>query len=72
MGAGKKVRCKLCQDVIQSKFRHDFQACKCRAIFIDGGDSYTRMGWPTGPMENFIEEVTEPDLDDNGLLRSGN
>lgn len=56
MGAGPKVRCKVCGDVIQSKYRHDWVACKCRAIFIDGGDSYTRCG---GSPENFDWSVNQ-------------
>ncbi|SOC27590.1 hypothetical protein SAMN05880501_1248 [Ureibacillus xyleni] len=40
-----KVRCKKCNDIIESKHRHDFQSCKCGAIFIDGGTNYQRFGW---------------------------
>src|SRR5574337_866627 len=35
--SGPKVRCKKCDDVIQSMHRHDFRWCKCGAIAIDGG-----------------------------------
>ena len=41
---GSKLRCLRCKDVIESKFRHDFRRCKCGAIFIDGGNEYTRYG----------------------------
>ena len=56
--AGPKVQCAKCGDIIQSKFRHDFVACKCRAIFIDGGGSYTRTG---GKIEDilFLKEKKE-------------
>ena len=40
-----KVRCKKCNEVIESKHRHDFKSCKCGAIFIDGGTDYQRYGW---------------------------
>lgn len=40
-----KVRCKKCDDVIESTHSHDFKRCKCRAIFIDGGTDYQRYGW---------------------------
>lgn len=43
MGAGQKVRCRKCGDVIQSQHRHDFRGCKCGAIAVDGGDSYLRI-----------------------------
>ena len=42
--AGPKVRCKVCDDVIQSMFRHDFKWCKGHHIFVDGGADYLRMG----------------------------
>jgi hypothetical protein len=50
-----KARCKKCQDVVESKFTHDFVSCKCGAMFVDGGKSYLRRG---GYPEN-IEELSE-------------
>lgn len=32
-----RVRCKLCQDVIESISPKDFKKCKCGSIGIDGG-----------------------------------
>ena len=50
MGAGKKVKCKHCGDVIVSKHVHDFVWCKCRKIAVDGGDEYLRLIFPdSGP-----------------------
>ena len=61
---GSKLRCLRCKDVIESKFRHDFRRCKCGAIFIDGGNEYTRYG---GYPEDFewVEEDTneKPETD---------
>ena len=37
-----KIRCKLCGDIIESKYRHDFQECSCKKTFVDGGDDYIR------------------------------
>lgn len=37
--------CLECDTVIESKFRHDFQECKCKALFVDGGRDYQRIGW---------------------------
>lgn len=39
-----KVRCKKCDDIIESKHAHDLQYCKCRSIYIDGGTEYQRYG----------------------------
>ena len=40
-----KVRCKKCDDIIESKSGHDLKRCECGAIFIDGGTDYQRYGW---------------------------
>jgi formylmethanofuran dehydrogenase subunit E len=53
-----KAQCKKCGDIIESLYRHDFQSCKCRAIFVDGGLDYLRSG--ADNFENFIDlSVTE-------------
>lgn len=31
------MKCKLCEDTIESKSQHDFKWCKCGAIGVDGG-----------------------------------
>ena len=41
-----KIKCKLCNTIIESKYTHDFQVCKCGKVYIDGGLSYTRIGFP--------------------------
>ena len=38
------AKCAKCGDEIESKHRHDFVSCKCRAIFTDGGKDYMRRG----------------------------
>lgn len=50
----KLFKCAACGDVITSRHTHDFRKCKCGAIFVDGGDAYTRLGWPSGPIEKAI------------------
>ena len=53
---GKRILCLKCGDVIESLDRHDFRPCFCGAIFIDGGNDYTRIG---GNREDyvFVEET---------------
>ena len=46
------VKCRKCEDIIESKTRHDFVMCKCKTIFTDGGQDYIRRG---GAPENMIE-----------------
>ena len=39
-----RAQCRKCEDIIESKHRHDFVRCKCGSIFIDGGLDYHRGG----------------------------
>jgi len=39
-----KAQCLLCNDIIESKHRHDFVKCKCGSCFVDGGLEYLRRG----------------------------
>ncbi|WP_062351165.1 MULTISPECIES: DUF7695 domain-containing protein [Bacillaceae] len=47
-----KVRCKKCDDIIESKHSYDFKRCSCGAIFVDGGKNYQRYGWGMNQTEN--------------------
>lgn len=39
------IRCKMCNTVLISKFRHDFRRCDCpNHTFVDGGEDYLRYG----------------------------
>ena len=40
-----KIRCLVCNTVLESKFTHDFQQCNCEnETFVDGGNDYMRVG----------------------------
>ena len=39
-----KAQCLVCNDIIESKSVHDFVQCKCKAIFVDGGNDDWRAG----------------------------
>lgn len=39
-----RARCALCGDIIESKRTHDWVACSCGEIFVDGGYEYCRAG----------------------------
>jgi hypothetical protein len=56
---GRRLRCKSCNDVIESKYTHDFVSCKCGMIFVDGGNEYTRYGYLKEHTEEQIEFVDE-------------
>jgi hypothetical protein len=38
------AQCLECNDIIESKYRHDFVQCSCGNIFVDGGTDYIRSG----------------------------
>lgn len=39
------IQCKLCGDIIESTYRHDFVECSCRSCYVDGGLDYQRIGF---------------------------
>lgn len=40
-----KVKCLLCNALLISTYRHDFQMCACpNQAFADGGYDYSRVG----------------------------
>lgn len=53
-----RAKCKKCNSIIESTYRHDYVRCACGEIFVDGGDDYFRYG--ASDMTNFIR------LDDEG------
>lgn len=48
---GRKILCKLCGTIIQSKYRHDFVSCTCGKVSVDGGDAYLRLIGKTSNMQ---------------------
>lgn len=54
------AECRRCGDVIESKHRHDFVACSCGAIFVDGGKAYLRRG--ENEPGTLIERSETPDI----------
>jgi len=51
------VRCKKCNDVIESRWTHDFVWCSCKAIFTDGGKDYVRRGGELDAMDDLSEYI---------------
>ena len=50
-------KCLYCNDIIESKHRHDFSTCKCGKTSIDGGTSYIRLVGDLDMIQNMIEYV---------------
>jgi hypothetical protein len=40
-----RAQCRVCQDMIESKHRHDFVNCQCGAISVDGGKDYLKRSF---------------------------
>lgn len=39
------IKCLECNEVLESKHRHDFVQCSCpNRAFVDGGSEYVRIG----------------------------
>jgi hypothetical protein len=37
-----KAQCLVCNEIIESKDRHDFVTCKCGNLSVDGGKDYLK------------------------------
>lgn len=58
------AKCLKCGDEIFSSHRHDFKACSCGNVFVDGGMSYIRHGYKSyDSYLNLSIEVSELDFE---------
>ena len=39
------IQCKICGDVIESTYRHDYVECRCKSCAVDGGHEYLRRSF---------------------------
>jgi hypothetical protein len=39
------IQCKLCGEIIESTYRHEYVECKCGACAVDGGHEYLRRSF---------------------------
>lgn len=63
-----KAQCLKCGDIIESKSRHDFVACSCGEVFVDGGTEYLRSG--AHDPRNFINLAITKEFDIEDLTNS--
>jgi hypothetical protein len=47
-----RIKCRKCGEIIESKYTHDYVACGCGAVAVDGGSSYLKR---TGNLDDIIE-----------------
>ena len=52
-----KVQCLNCGTVIESKHTHDLVICPCGDVYVDGGKSYLKRGFPADkvPEQAYLE-----------------
>jgi hypothetical protein len=60
-----RAQCLECEDIIESKHRHDFVRCNCGKSFLDGGDDYFRGG---GHIVPILDAIDEDMFDDDSFL----
>lgn len=54
------IRCNICGEEIESKYRHDFVTYKCGSCSVDGGHNYLRRSFKSP--DCFTElSITVPD-----------
>lgn len=54
-----KVRCKHCNNIIESTYTHDFKYCSCGIIAVDGGHEYQRLMFKNSPEEDIDTSLSE-------------
>ena len=51
------IKCLKCNDVVESKHKHDFKWCGCGTVFVDGGLTYRRIGGDLDMMQDMCEYI---------------
>lgn len=55
-----RVKCLNCGEILESKYRHDFQQCNCKnQTFVDGGNDYCRIGGQNLDLIKILRDVEE-------------
>ena len=42
-----KAICLVCGEILESKYKHDFNTCSCGNLSVDGGKDYIRRSFKT-------------------------
>lgn len=66
------VQCPDCKDIIFSRAAHDLRQCSCQSTFIDGGRSYTRVGFGAAGEPLFVTLQLGQGVDDAVLFNDWN
>lgn len=66
-----RIRCLNCNEIIESKYRHDYRSCNCGLVSVDGGLDYLRRGYPSGKPAQWYEELSEQTKIPQGITPFG-
>ena len=58
------IQCKLCGEVIESTYRHEYVQCKCRACAVDGGHDYLRRSFKDKDCYIDLSETVEVTIEE--------
>lgn len=50
-----RIKCKFCDDIIESTGVHDFKFCSCGKVAIDGGKNYLKRSGNLNDWEELSE-----------------
>lgn len=64
-----RAQCGYCKQIIASVHRHDYTACKCGGLAVDGGRDYARRVYQSGL--EWVELSEYRTCDDSGCLLRG-
>ena len=56
-----RVRCLICNEVIESKFTHDYVTCPCGNVSVDGGQDYCKVNFKTNQWKQVLDEEKTDD-----------
>lgn len=56
------ARCKICDDVIESKSTHDFVTCSCGNVSVDGGHEYLHRCFQLDDLEYCVDILKKNNL----------
>ena len=57
------IQCKICEDIIESTYRHEYVQCSCGACSVDGGLDYLRRGFKDKDCYIDLSQTEEIDND---------
>ena len=56
-----RVQCLICNEVIESKFTHDYVTCSCGNVSVDGGHDYCKVNFKTNQWKQVLDEEKTDD-----------